>query len=53
MSERGGLLVYFNTVPEHWFLPSESDLRNHLPLTEMVKAPDGSIYKLVAGQPEH
>lgn len=56
MIERGGLLVYFNTLPERWFLPSESDLRSQLPLAEMVKAPDGSIYKLnsiAADRPEH
>lgn len=52
----GGVLVYFNTLPERWFLPSESDLRSQLPLTEMVTAPDGSIYKLNpigAGRPGH
>jgi hypothetical protein len=48
MEDRGGLLVYFNSMPERWFLPSESDLKSRLPLTEIVSAPDGSIYELNA-----
>lgn len=46
LTEQGGRLVYFNTLTERWFLPSESELRSRLPLTEMITAPDGSIYKL-------
>jgi hypothetical protein len=56
MIERGGLLVYFNTLQERWFLPSESDLRSQLHLTEMLTASDGSIYHLNpigAGRPGH
>jgi hypothetical protein len=44
--ERGGLLVYFNSLPERWFLPSESDLNSQLPLHKIVTARDGSIFKL-------
>jgi hypothetical protein len=46
LSERNGLLVYFNTLPERWFLPSESDLKNQLPLTQRFTSTDGSIYEL-------
>lgn len=54
LQERSGLLVYFNTFPERWFLPLESELRSQLPLTEMVAAPDGSLYKVNSkNQPAH
>lgn len=46
LSERNGLLVYFNTLPERWFLPSSSDLKSQLRLAEIVTTRDGSIYKL-------
>jgi 4-amino-4-deoxy-L-arabinose transferase-like glycosyltransferase len=39
----GGALVYFNTLPERWYLPSESELRMKLELTEIAKGTDGSI----------
>jgi hypothetical protein len=48
LKERGGLLVYFDTLPERWFLPSKTDLVNQLSLTEIMTTPDGSIYKLNA-----
>jgi 4-amino-4-deoxy-L-arabinose transferase-like glycosyltransferase len=50
LGERNGLVVYFNTLPERWFLPSVSDL-SQLPLSEIVTTPDGSIYKLNPGFP--
>ncbi len=48
LKERDGRLIYFNTFSERWFLPSESDLKGQLPLTETATATDGSIYKLNA-----
>jgi hypothetical protein len=39
-------LVYFNTLPERWFLPTAGDLRSELPLAEIVTTRDGSIYKI-------
>jgi 4-amino-4-deoxy-L-arabinose transferase-like glycosyltransferase len=42
-----GVLVYFNTLPERWYLPSESELRSQLPLTEIGTLPDGSLNKLL------
>jgi hypothetical protein len=44
LGERKGFLVYFNTMPERWFLPSESDLTSQIPLTKILASPDGSIY---------
>ena len=40
-----GVMVYFNTLSERWYLPLESELTSRLPLTELLTAPDGSIYK--------
>jgi hypothetical protein len=38
-----GVLVYFNTLPERWYLPAESELRTRLSLTEVWLGKDGSI----------
>jgi hypothetical protein len=46
LGEGKGFLVYFNTLPERWFLPSESDLTSKMPLTKMLTSPDGSIYEV-------
>lgn len=46
LRQHNGAIVYFNTLPERWFLPSEIELRTRLPLTEVATAPDGSILKL-------
>lgn len=43
LREHHGVLVYFNTLPERWFLPSESELKTRLSLTEIAKGSDGSI----------
>jgi 4-amino-4-deoxy-L-arabinose transferase-like glycosyltransferase len=41
-NERGAL-VYFNTLPERWYLATESEFKTRLALTEIATAPDGSI----------
>jgi hypothetical protein len=46
LGERKGFLVYFNTLPERWFLPSESDLTSQVPLAKVLTSPDGSIYEV-------
>jgi hypothetical protein len=38
-----GVLVYFNTLPERWYLPLESELRTGLSLTMLSSAIDGSL----------
>jgi 4-amino-4-deoxy-L-arabinose transferase-like glycosyltransferase len=38
-----GALVYFNTLPERWYLTSESELEERLALREVLKETDGSI----------
>lgn len=40
-----GLVIYFNTVT-FWFLPSESELREKLPLRLIAREADASIYKV-------
>lgn len=42
-----GVLVYFKTLPERWFLPLESELKSRLPLTEIALTPDGSLYRAI------
>lgn len=44
LKERRGVLVYFNTLPERWFLPAESELKTRLSLIANSRAEDGSIY---------
>ena len=41
-----GVLVYFNTFPERWFLPLESELKGRLGLTESAITADGSFYEV-------
>ena len=41
-----GVMIYFSTVPERWFLPAESELKERLPLTVSVAPVDGSIYRV-------
>jgi len=43
LKDQKGVLVYFNTLSERWYLPAESELKSQLSLTEIAKAPDGSI----------
>ncbi|MEP6913255.1 MAG: hypothetical protein ABI923_10900, partial [bacterium] len=45
LKENHGVLVYFNTLPERWFLPAESELITQLPLREIMRFRDGSIYE--------
>jgi len=40
----GGRLVYFDTLPERWFLPSKEELRIQVPLTELATTNDGAIF---------
>ena len=46
LRRRHGVLVYFNTFPERWTMPPESELQSQLPLIEVVALPDGSIYRM-------
>jgi len=46
MRSHHGVLVYFETLPERWFLPAESELNSRLPLKEMTRLSDGSVYEL-------
>lgn len=45
LREKKGALVYFNTLPERWYLPSENELRTRLSLTGLTSNSDGSIYQ--------
>lgn len=38
-----GVLVYFNTLPERWHLPSEGELKLRLALTEISRGSDGWV----------
>jgi hypothetical protein len=44
IKERNGVLVYFYTLPERWFLPSEAELKQQLNLRNMDINSDGSVY---------
>lgn len=46
LRDQRGVLVYFNTLPERWFLPTESELKTRLSLTEIAKSSDGSIWQV-------
>jgi hypothetical protein len=46
METHHGVLVYFNTFPERWFLPAESEMRKRLPLTEISISSDGDVYRI-------
>jgi hypothetical protein len=50
MRERNGVLVYFHTLPERWFLPAESDLRSRLAL-DVHSLSDGSIFRINTSAP--
>ena len=45
LREHQGVVVYFNTLPERWFLPSESELKMQVQLIATDTAKDGSIYE--------
>jgi hypothetical protein len=45
LKEHQGVVVYFNTLPERWFLPSESELKMQVQLIATDMAKDGSIYE--------
>ncbi len=51
LREHNGFLVYFNTLPERWSLPSESELNERLSLRLAAAESDGSIYS-VGSRPE-
>ncbi len=44
LKERSGRLVYFNTLPERWFLPAEVELKRRLSLRSVETNVDGSVY---------
>jgi 4-amino-4-deoxy-L-arabinose transferase-like glycosyltransferase len=41
-----GVVVYFNTLAERWFLPTENELKNGAPLIQSEVMPDGTLYKV-------
>jgi len=45
MSRHNGVLVYFNTLPERSYLPSEDELRRQLPV-DIHKLSDGSVFRI-------
>lgn len=51
LTERSGLLVYFNTFPERWFLPSEVELKQRLKLRSVGTNFDGSVYEWTDREP--
>lgn len=51
LKEHHGVLVYFNTLPERWFLPTERELKTQLSLTEIAKGSDGSISEVFRVKP--
>ncbi|HXM33670.1 MAG TPA: hypothetical protein VN920_00650 [Pyrinomonadaceae bacterium] len=46
LRRHNGVLVYFNTLPERWFLPLEGELKSQLPLTGRAITPDGSLFEV-------
>ena len=44
LREHHGVLVYFYTLPERWFLPSENNLKGRLHLRRLAAEADGAIY---------
>lgn len=44
LKENSGRLVYFNTLTERWFLPSETELKQRLELRIVESNADGSVY---------
>ena len=46
LREKKGVLVYFHTLPERWYQPSENELRSRLSLSEVAKYSDGSILEV-------
>jgi hypothetical protein len=51
LKERGGRLVYFNTLPERWFLPPEVELKQQLKLRSLETNVDGSVYEWTDCEP--
>lgn len=45
LREHQGVVVYFNTLPERWFLPTESEIKTQLSLAGVGTFTDGSIYE--------
>lgn len=45
LEQEDGVLVYFNTVDWRWYLPSEEELRQELPLRLVAEEGDGAIYQ--------
>jgi len=41
-----GVLAYFDRITWRWYLPSEEELIELLPLKKVVEAQDGSIYRI-------
>lgn len=44
LSTNRGVMIYFTTVPERWYLPTESELKERLPLVVTFATADGSIW---------
>jgi len=41
----GGVLVYFNTLSERWFLPTAEELESKLAWNKREAFADGTIYR--------
>lgn len=46
LENSNGVLVYFDRVNWRWYLPSEDELKEQLPLRLLTKGSDGSIYEI-------
>jgi hypothetical protein len=45
LKNHDAVLVYFNTITWRWYLPSEDELKEKLPLRVLFQGADGTIYK--------
>ena len=46
MRERDGLLIYMEKTTWRWYLPSEDELVEQLPLRLVAKLEDGGVYEV-------
>lgn len=46
LESSGAILVYFDTVDWRWSLPSHREIAQELPLQVVIRADDGSVYRI-------
>ncbi len=51
LENQGGFLVYLNALRWRWYLPSDEELKEQLPLQLLTKGADGSIYYIESTSP--